>query len=40
VIRATVHGLDAALEKRVGPEYLAHTRATLAALTEGDETGA
>ncbi len=32
VIRSAVESLDAALEARVGAEYVAHTRATLAAL--------
>jgi DNA-binding MarR family transcriptional regulator len=34
-IRAAVEGVDAELLSRVGPEYVAHTRATLAALIEG-----
>jgi DNA-binding MarR family transcriptional regulator len=32
VIRSAVHGLDAALEARVGAEYVAHTQVALAAL--------
>ncbi len=35
VIRSGVERVDAALVARVGPEHLAHTRATLAALIEG-----
>lgn len=32
VIRSAVEGVDSALAERVGPEYVAHTRATLASL--------
>jgi DNA-binding MarR family transcriptional regulator len=35
VIRAAVDQVDAGLVGRVGPEYVAHARATLAALIEG-----
>lgn len=35
VIRSAVDQVDAGLVDRVGPEYVAHTRATLAALGEG-----
>lgn len=35
VIRSTIDRVDALLESRVGAEYVAHTRATLAALAEG-----
>lgn len=35
VIRSTIERVDARLVGRVGPEYLAHTRATLAALAGG-----
>jgi DNA-binding MarR family transcriptional regulator len=35
VIRRAVDGVDAALAARVGEEYIAHTRATLAALFPG-----
>jgi DNA-binding MarR family transcriptional regulator len=34
VIRSAVQQVDAGLVRRVGPEYVAHTRATLAALAE------
>jgi DNA-binding MarR family transcriptional regulator len=34
VVRSSVDSVDAALAARVGPEHVAHTRATLAALTE------
>ena len=34
VIRDAVERVDAAVLRRVGPEYVAHTRATLAALIE------
>jgi DNA-binding MarR family transcriptional regulator len=34
VIRTAVDRVDADVLRRVGPEYVAHTRATLAALTE------
>ena len=35
VVRAAVERTDAALLARVGPEYVAHTRSTLAALIAG-----
>jgi DNA-binding MarR family transcriptional regulator len=35
VIRSAVDRVDADLERRVGPQYVAHTRATLAALIQG-----
>jgi DNA-binding MarR family transcriptional regulator len=35
VIRTAVDQVDADLSSRVGPEFVAHTRATLAALIEG-----
>jgi DNA-binding MarR family transcriptional regulator len=35
VIRSTIDRVDALLVSRVGPDYVAHTRATLAALTAG-----
>ena len=35
VIRSAVEQVDAALVARVGPEHVAHARATLAALIEG-----
>jgi DNA-binding MarR family transcriptional regulator len=34
--RSAIERIDAELAKRVGAEYIAHTRATLAALIEGD----
>lgn len=40
VVRAAVERTDAALLARVGPEYVAHTRATLAALITGGRAGA
>jgi DNA-binding MarR family transcriptional regulator len=40
VVRAAVERTDAALLARVGPEYVAHTRATLAALIIGGRAGA
>ena len=40
VVRAAVKRMDAALLARVGPEHVAHTRATLAALITGGQTGA
>jgi DNA-binding MarR family transcriptional regulator len=39
VIRAAVESVDAELAARVGPEYIAHTRATLAALIEAQRRG-
>ena len=36
VVRAAVERVDAELAARVGPEYVAHTRATLASLIEGN----
>jgi len=36
VIRSAVEDVDAVLAARVGPEYVAHTRATLAALIAGE----
>jgi DNA-binding MarR family transcriptional regulator len=40
VIRSAVQRVDASLAARVGQEYVAHTRATLVALTEaGNDTG-
>jgi DNA-binding MarR family transcriptional regulator len=36
VIRSAVERVDAGLIDRVGPEYVAHARVTLAALIEGD----
>jgi DNA-binding MarR family transcriptional regulator len=40
VIRSAVGQVDADLARRVGPEYVAHARATLAALIEaGHDTG-
>ena len=35
VIRSAVERVEAGLVRRVGPEYVAHTRATLASLIEG-----
>jgi DNA-binding MarR family transcriptional regulator len=40
VIRSAVQRVDAGLVGRVGPEYIAHTRVTLAALIEGSHAGA
>ncbi len=40
VVTAAVERTDAALLARVGPEYVAHTRATLAALITGGRAGA
>ncbi len=40
VVREAVERMDAALLARVGPEYVAHTRATLAALITGGQAGA
>jgi DNA-binding MarR family transcriptional regulator len=40
VVRAAVERMDAALLARVGPEYVAHTRATLAALITGGQADA
>jgi DNA-binding MarR family transcriptional regulator len=37
VIRSAVERVDAGLVERVGSEYVAHTRATLAALVAGEE---
>jgi DNA-binding MarR family transcriptional regulator len=37
VIRSAVERLDADLVARVGPEYVAHTRATLASLIDGHD---
>jgi DNA-binding MarR family transcriptional regulator len=40
VSRSVVEGIDAALEARVGPEAIAHTRKTLATLIDmADESG-
>ncbi|MGD0380671.1 MAG: MarR family transcriptional regulator [Acidimicrobiales bacterium] len=39
VIRAAVERVDAELVARVGPEYVAHARATLASLVEGNRDG-
>jgi hypothetical protein len=36
IIRSVVERVDADLAARVGAEYVAHTRATLAALIEGN----
>lgn len=36
VIRSAVEQVDAELVRRVGPEHVAHARATLAALVHGD----
>jgi DNA-binding MarR family transcriptional regulator len=38
VIRSTISRIDALLVSRVGPEYVAHARATLAALAGGAHT--
>jgi DNA-binding MarR family transcriptional regulator len=35
VVRSAIERIDAALVARVGPEYVAHTRATLASLIAG-----
>jgi len=40
VVRAAVERVDAALVARVGPAYVAHTRATLASLIAGDHLDA
>jgi DNA-binding MarR family transcriptional regulator len=40
VVRAAVERMDAALLARVGPEYVAHTRATLAVLITGGHADA
>ncbi len=40
VVRAAVERMDAALLARVGPEHVAHTRATLAALITGGQRDA
>ena len=40
VVRAAVERVDAALIARVGPEYVAHTRATLASLISEDHLDA
>lgn len=39
VSRSAIERLDTQLAKRVGLEYVAHTRATLAALIEGQASG-
>jgi DNA-binding MarR family transcriptional regulator len=39
VIRSAVERVDAGVVSRVGPEYVAHARATLAALIEGSHEG-
>ena len=36
-IRSAVRQVDADLDRRVGPEYVAHTRAALAALDEASQ---
>jgi len=40
VIRSAVERVDAGLVGRVGPEYVAHTRATLASLIESSQGAA